>query len=176
MPYRPRKRGKRGSYQKIESQTILAAAANVLARGYNIEHAATAAQIKPSTLRTAVRRYLLRGTVLPMKRGRKAKGDFNADIIRFIVDWVDEHEHTTVFDILNAMDADALLEESKPAKTTLHRWLRINAHLTFKYSSRSFPPPPSENEANHAIKAFEEVFTSVDFHMYENCIYIGDTA
>ena len=111
MPYRPRKRGKRGSYQKIERQTILAAAANVLNRGYNIEHAATAAQIKPSTLRTAVRRYLLRGTVLPMKRGRKAKGDFNADVIRFIIDWVDEHDHTTVFDILNAMDADARLKE-----------------------------------------------------------------
>lgn len=176
MPDRPRKRRKRGPYQKIDSQTILAAAANVMRRGYNIEHAATAAQIKPSTLRTAVRRYRLKGTVLPIKRGRKAKGEFNADVIRFIFDWVDEHEHTTMFDILDAMDADALLQGSKPAKTTLHRWLRMNAHLTFKYSSRSFPPPPSEHEAIQAIKVFEEVFTSVDFHMYENCVYIGDAA
>ncbi|CDH61252.1 predicted protein [Lichtheimia corymbifera JMRC:FSU:9682] len=111
-----------------------------------------------------------------MKRGRKAKGDFNADVIRFIFDWVDEHEHTTVFDILDAMDTDALLEGSKPAKTTLHRWLRVNAHLTFKYSSRSFPPPPSQQENDESSKIFEEVFTSVDFHMYHNCIYIGEAA
>lgn len=173
----PRKRRKRGPYQKIESQTILAAATNVIRRGYQIERAATAAQIKPATLRSAVRRYRLRGTVLPMKRGRKAKGEFNADVVRFIFDWVDEHEHTTVYDIMNAMDADALLEGVKPAKTTLHRWLRDNALLTFKYSQRSFPPTPSyQQEEDAANKAFDNVFRSVDFHMYENCIYVGEAA
>lgn len=177
MPDRPRKRRKRGSYQKIESQTMLAAATNVVRRGYHLEQAATAAQIKPATLRSAVRRYRLRGTVVPKKRGRKAKGEFSADVVRFIFDWVDEHEHTTVHDIMDAMDADALLEGSKPPKTTLHRWLRDNAHLTFKYSQRSFPPTPStEQEEYEANKEFGEVFSSVDFHMYGNCIYVGEAA
>ncbi|CDH61594.1 predicted protein [Lichtheimia corymbifera JMRC:FSU:9682] len=94
MPDQLRKSRKRGSYQKIESQTMLAAATNVVRRGYHVEQAATAAQIKPATLRSAVRRYRLRGTVVPKKRSRKANGEFNTDVVRFICDWVDEHEHT----------------------------------------------------------------------------------
>ncbi|CDH61153.1 predicted protein [Lichtheimia corymbifera JMRC:FSU:9682] len=48
MKERPKKKEKRGPYQKIEPQTIIAAMTNVMRRGYDVEQASIAAQNQAS--------------------------------------------------------------------------------------------------------------------------------
>lgn len=89
MKERPKKKKKRGPYQKIEPQTIIAATTNVMRRGYDVEQASIAAQIKPATLQSAIRRYRKKGSMLPEKRGRKPKGEFTKELKEFVLDYVD---------------------------------------------------------------------------------------
>lgn len=177
MKERSKGKKKRGPYQKIEPQTIVAAATNVMRRGYDVEQASTAAQIKPATLRSAMRRYRLKGSVLPEKRGRKPKGEFTQELKEFVLDFVDDREHiVTVLDIREAIFGNPFLMDVTPSKTSLQLWLRKNAHLTFKLSDRSFPPKPSVNEASKIMAAYDDICGLPELRIYDNCIFVGEAA
>lgn len=167
-----REKKKRGSYQKIEPQTIVAAATNVIRRGYDVEQAATAAQIKPSTLRTALRRYRLKGSVIPEKRGRKPKGEFTTELKKFVLDFVDDREHIiTVIEIREAILNNPFLVDMAPTKTSLQLWLRENAHLTFKLSERSFPSKPTAMEADSFAAVYDNMRCLPELDPYSNCVF-----
>lgn len=177
MKERPKKKKKRGPYQKIEPQTIIAATTNVMRRGYDVEQASIAAQIKPATLRSAIRRYRKKGSMLPEKRGRKPKGEFTKELKEFVLDYVDDREQVvTVLEIREAILNNPFLVDMAPTKTSLQLWLRKNAHLTFKMSDRSFPPSPPASDEASIMSAYEDIRGLPALHVYDNCVFMGEAA
>lgn len=174
MQERPKKK-KRGPYTKTTDQAFAASVSNVIRRGYRTEQAADAGNIRSSTLRSALKRYRLRGTAKPLKRGRKPRGAFNDELVYFLFGYVDQHPFATVEDVLDEVAADPVVHEFKPSKTTLHNWLRENARLTFQWM-QSFPPEPSADEGKRAIEEYSHISDMPTFNVHENCVFIREAA
>lgn len=174
MPERQIKK-KRGPYKRTSDAMFAAGTSNVMRRGYRTEQAAEAGSIQSSTLRSALQRYRLRGTASPLKRGRKPRADFDAQLVHFLLDYVDNHPSTTVKDILDEVAGDPVVQDFQPAKTTLHRWLRANARLTFRWF-QSFPPFPPVDEENSVIEEYGNIVDMPSFDVHKNCVFISEAA
>ena len=162
-----------GSYLKKTDTQITFAVNGVKYYGISINKAAGRSGIKPGTLRDALRRYRKHGNPLPAKRGCKPKAGFTQEAISFILNQVDENLAATIEDIHAAFIANGTIES--PTVSTLQKWLRSNARITFQ-RFQSFPPMPSEVEDEQYVQQYWSAIDRSDLDVHTNCIFIGEAS